>query len=43
MNSASLLIGAETADVYGLALLITVLVSVSCLIISIAVMNKKRL
>ena len=43
MNSASLLIGAETSDVYGLAILTTVLVNVSCLIISIAVMNKKQL
>ena len=43
MNSASLLIGTETADAYELAFLITVLASVSCLIISVVIIKKKRL
>ena len=43
MKNSSLLIGAESADIYRAAIIITVLMSVSCLILSIAIMNKKQL
>lgn len=43
MKSTSLLIGAESIEVYRTAILITILINISCLIISIIVMNKKQL
>lgn len=43
MNSASLLTGAESAGDYRAAVLLAVLLSVICFIVSIVVMNKKQL
>lgn len=42
MHNSSLLIGAESADIYMVAIIITVLVSAASLILSIAIMNKTQ-
>ncbi len=43
MESASLLIGTKSIEDYGIAVLITILLVVICLIVSITVMNRKQL
>ena len=43
MESTSLLIGTKSIEDYGIAVLITILLVVICLIVSITVMNRKQL
>lgn len=43
MESASLLIGTKSIEDYGIAVLITILLVVICLIVSITAMNRKQL
>lgn len=43
MNSASLLTGTESADIYVKAIVITVVMGLVCLVASVPIMNKKQL
>ncbi|HEM3612601.1 TPA: ABC transporter permease [Streptococcus suis] len=43
MEGSSLLIGTKTVEDYGIALFITILVSIACMLVSITLMNKKQL
>ncbi|MBE5819172.1 MAG: ABC transporter permease [Clostridiales bacterium] len=43
MNSAALLVGAESADIYVKTIIITLTVCIACIALSIPIMNKRKL